>query len=168
MTDGITLIPLARIEGSHLGHLVDEFRGLISSTHPADDAGIARLVPDAYPEDPDASAAFAESTQGDLLDRREHDAAIVRAALEDFMTVPDDEDDALTPLDVVIPDADMGAWLRTLSAIRLVIASRLGIETDDDHDPEDPRYGVYDWLGFRLDGLVRAADGDEFAFDDPA
>lgn len=165
MTDGITLIPLARIEGNHLAHLVDEFRGLIAASDPTRDAGIARLVPDAYPDDADASAAFAESTRSDLLNRRDDDAAVVRAALEQFMTSSagdedEDEDDALAPLDVVIPDADMPCWLRTLSAIRLVIASRLGIEDDDDHDHEDPRYAVYDWLGYRLDGLVHAADAN--------
>ena len=53
---------------------------------------------------------------------------------------------------------DLQAWLRTLAALRLVLASRLGITTEDDHDGDDPRFGIYDWLGFRLDGLVRAAD----------
>lgn len=162
MSKDITLLPLARVEGTHLGHLVDEFRGLIASAHPAEDRGIARLVPDAYPEDAEASAAFAEITQAELLDRREDDAAVVRAALEHFMT-PIDDDDALAPVDVVIPAAEMGSWLRTLSAIRLVIASRLGIETEDDHDPEDPRFAVYDWLGFRLDGLVQAAEDSDAA-----
>ena len=50
------------------------------------------------------------------------------------------------------------AWLRTLAAIRLVLASRLGIEVAEDHDPDDPRFGIYDWLGYRLDGLVAAVD----------
>ena len=53
---------------------------------------------------------------------------------------------------------DLRAWLRTLAALRLVLASRLGIKTEDDHDDASPRFGIYDWLGFRLDGLVRAAD----------
>lgn len=161
MTDRITLLPLARIEGTHLAHLVDEFRGLIASSHPAEDAAVSRLVPDAYPEDPDASAAFAESTQAELLDRRERDAAVVRTALEAFTAPLENEDDATAPLDVVIPDADLDAWLRTLSAMRLVMASRLGIDADDDHDPEDPRYAVYDWLGYRLDGLITATQDDE-------
>ncbi len=53
---------------------------------------------------------------------------------------------------------DLQAWLRTLAAIRLVLATRLGIKTEDDHDEDDPRFGIYDWLGYRLDGLVRAAE----------
>ena len=53
--------------------------------------------------------------------------------------------------------------MRTLTAIRLVIASRLGIEDEDDRDEDDPRFGVYDWLGYRLEGLhagVRAVIRD--------
>ncbi len=60
------------------------------------------------------------------------------------------------PLD---PDG-VRSWLRTLAAVRLVLASRLGIIDDDDHSDDDPRFGIYDWLGFRLDGLVRAATED--------
>lgn len=161
MTEGITLLPLARIEGSHLAHLVDEFRGLLASSLPDTDPAIARLVPDAYPGDPEASAAFSEGTRADLLSRRERDAAIVRKALDPFLAALDGEEDALLPLDVVIPDAELDAWLRTLSAMRLVMASRLGISEEDDHDPEDPRYGVYDWLGYRLDGLVTSSTADD-------
>ncbi len=38
------------------------------------------------------------------------------------------------------------------------IAERLGIESDDDHDPDDARFGVYDWLGYRLELVIEAAD----------
>ena len=44
-----------------------------------------------------------------------------------------------------------------LAAIRLVLATRLGIRSEEDHDVDDPRFGIYDWLGYRLDGLVQAA-----------
>ena len=44
-----------------------------------------------------------------------------------------------------------------LAAIRLVLATRLGIRSEEDHDEDDPRFGIYDWLGYRLDGLVQAA-----------
>ena len=158
MSDRITLLPLARIEGTHLARLVDEFRELLTTSRPEEDPAVARLVPDAYPDDLEASLAFSEGTQGDLLDRRTRDAAVVRSALEPFLTPIENEDDALTPIDVVIPDADFDAWLRTLSAMRLVMASRLGIAAEDAHDPEDPRFGVYDWLGYRLDGLLTAIE----------
>ena len=56
--------------------------------------------------------------------------------------------------------ADVSALLRTLSAIRLVLATRLGIQADDDHDASEPRFGIYDWRGYRLDSLISAIDAD--------
>ena len=156
MTGPVTLLPLARVEGAQLAQLIDEFLVLVSDTVPGTDPGLSRLTPDAYPGDPDASAAFAQATRTDLLGRRHADAGVVRAALEHFTAEPDDAEDAFTPVDLVIPANEMDAWLRTLSAMRLVIASRLGITDEDDHEDDDPRYAVYDWLGYRLDGLVRS------------
>jgi hypothetical protein len=42
-----------------------------------------------------------------------------------------------------------------------VLATRLDIQSEADHDVEDPRFGVYEWLGYRLDGLVQAASNDD-------
>ena len=42
--------------------------------------------------------------------------------------------------------------------MRLVLATRLGIDSETDHDPEVPAFAVYDWLGYRLELLVQAAD----------
>jgi hypothetical protein len=47
--------------------------------------------------------------------------------------------------------------LRTIAAVRLILASRLGIASDDDRPVDDPRYGVYEWLAYRLDQLIEAA-----------
>lgn len=153
-------ISLAMIEGQNLLHLVDEFIELILGGRDQPDAGIDRLAPNAYPQDDTAAAEFRESTRRDLLDRRVADALDVRSALEPF-----DRDDvdpsaptALEMHDVVIPAAETDAWLRTFSAMRLVVASRLGIDRDDAHDPQDSRFYVYDWLGFRLDQIVNLAD----------
>jgi hypothetical protein len=41
--------------------------------------------------------------------------------------------------------------------VRLVMATRLGITTEEEQD-DDPRFGVYNWLGFRLEGLLQAID----------
>lgn len=166
MNDRIVLVPLARLEGLHLAELVDQFIDLLdASADPeesrVEDPGVDRLTPSAYPEDAEAAAEFAANTRADLLDRRIADARSVRAALEPFLPEdggPIDEDDALAPRDVVIPRRELDAWLRTLTALRLVIASRLGITGEDDHDPEDARFGVYDWLGYRLEGLIEIAD----------
>jgi len=162
MTGRAVIVPLAVLEGSHLAHLVDEFRDLLSSDAGGDDhdPALARLTPDVYPNDADASKAFADATHDDLLDRRSGDAAIVRSALAGFDAAPAglSEDDALAPRDVVIPESEIDPWLRTLTALRLVIAGRLGISEEDNLGEDDPRRGVYDWLGFRLETLIQSAD----------
>ena len=160
MTERTVHLSIARLEGVHLSRLVDDFVELVSSGRDTNDPAIGRLTPNAYPEDADASRAFADITRDDILDRRVADAATVRSALDGFDVDMESltEEEALAPRDVIIPDVDIDAWLRALTALRLVIASRLEITDDDQYDPDDPRYGVYNWLGYRLEGLIQAAD----------
>lgn len=66
--------------------------------------------------------------------------------------------DAHSAFVVELDDLSVSAWLRTLTSVRLVMATRLGIVDDDDERPDDPRFGVYDWLGFRLEGLLQALE----------
>jgi hypothetical protein len=155
MSERIVLLTLTRIEATHLADLVRQFADLVDSTPTAPDPAIERLTPDVYPEDPEASREFRAVTRADLLRRRAHDARLV---LDDLARVERADDD-LAPVDVALEGEHVESWLRTLAAVRLVIANRLGIaDGDEDHDPEDPRYGVYDWLGYRLEGLVQAAE----------
>ncbi|HWV50136.1 MAG TPA: DUF2017 family protein [Microbacterium sp.] len=162
MTTRSVPLALATIEGLHLAHLLDEFQEMLTAdaTEQTEDPAVARLAPDAYPEDAEASRAFADATHDDLLDRRLAEAAIVRAALADFDETHDlfDEQEALASRTVTIPDAEVDAWLRTLTALRLVLATRLGIVDEDTLDEDAPRRGVYDWLGYRLEGLIQSAD----------
>ena len=165
MTDAVIRFPLAIVEGVHLAGLVEEFTDVLTTFGDEPDPGLTRLTPDPYPEDAEASAEFAAATHDDLLDRRTADAAVVRNGLTPFLTTAAEElaeDEALARRDVVIPASDVDSWLRTLTALRLVIATRLDITADDDeHDIEDPRFGIYDWLGFRLDGLIALADAQD-------
>ncbi|GAA1990598.1 DUF2017 family protein [Microbacterium pumilum] len=159
--DRIVALDLTRIEAAHLVGLVTQFAELIeeSAVSTADPA-IGRLVPDAYADDPEAAREFRDLTEDDLLARRRSDAGLVLATLQDAAVIPDDPDDPrlIEQTDIRLDPADVQAWLRTLAAIRLVLADRLGIEGPDDHDEDDPRFGIYDWLGYRLHGLVTAAD----------
>lgn len=152
-------LALAPLEGVHLAGLVEEFTQLIAAADDAHDPGIGRLTPTPYPEDADAADEFASATRDDLLDRRTADAAVVRRDLAPLLERAADEsvDDDLEPVDVLIPATAIDSWLRTLTALRLVIATRLDV-TDDEHDPDDPRFAIFDWLGFRLDGLISLAD----------
>ena len=151
------VLTVATIEGMHLARLVDDFVALLQETE-EDDPGVARLTPDAYPDDDDASAAFAAATRADLLDRRLHDARTMRSALDAFDPDADVTDEvARAPRDVIVRREDVDAWLRTLTAIRLVIATRLGI-TEEQPDVGGDGQAVYDWVGYRLELLIEAVD----------
>lgn len=160
MTEQTVHVGMARVEGAQLARLVDDFRELVGSDRDASDPAIGRLAPNPYPDDEHASSAFRDATREDLLDRRALDADVVRAALAEFRGDLDSmsQGEAFAEHDVAIRQTDVDAWLRTLTALRLVIAERLGIENDDDQDPDDARFGVYDWLGYRLELIIEAAD----------
>jgi len=65
--------------------------------------------------------------------------------------------------DLRIDPAEGDAWLRTLTAVRLAVATRLGITDAESAEElaelpeEDPRsymVSVYDWLGFAQETLI--------------
>ncbi|MCT9820277.1 DUF2017 domain-containing protein [Microbacterium sp. W1N] len=161
MTERTVVVDLALIEAAHLSDLTAQFVELLEGS-PAVDPAIARLVPDAYPSDAEAGTEFRRLTEGDLLGRRRSDADAMLATLrgERERLAPGDvaDDEATDRVTLTLSLAQAMSWLRTLSAVRLVLATRLGIVDEDDHDLDDPRFGVYDWLGYRLDGLVQALD----------
>lgn len=165
MTEHTLLFPLAVVEGIHLSELIDQLTSILTDIDTSSDPAIERLAPEAYPDDAEASAEFSHATRADLFDRRHADAISVRHTLKPLLiTAPEDlvGDEGLEERDVLIPTQDLDAWLRTLTTLRLVIATRLNITAaDDEHDLEDPRFHVYDWLGYRLDGLVALADAQD-------
>lgn len=151
----------ALVEAAHIRSLVTQFRDLVAGdAH--DDPAVLRLVPDAYSDDAAAATEFRRLTERELLDRRTEEADTVLAALE-AAAVPAEpgtisESDATLPVTIAIVRTDLDNWLRTFAALRLVLASRLGITSADDHDEEDPRFAIYDWLGYRLEFLIASAD----------
>jgi hypothetical protein len=156
------VLEITRLEAAHLSGLVGQFADLLRESEPdAGDPAIARLAPAAYADD-DAAREFRALTQADLLERRSADAAVMLASLREASDIPDDPDDPalLEQVEIRLDPGAAQAWLRTLAAVRLVLATRLGIVEADDHDAGDPRFGIYDWLGYRLDGLVTALDDD--------
>lgn len=142
-------------EVPQLGDVLDQFETLIAP-HAEPGAGpdpaVARLMPDAY-ADADSATEFRRLTANDLITRRLDDIATVRDSLGSVEADPTDADRVGIDL-----DADqVHAWMRTLNAVRLVVAVRLGIIDDDTHTPGDPAFTLFDWLGYRLDTVVNAA-----------
>lgn len=122
-----------------------------------DDPALARLFPDAYPDDPDATAEFRRYTQADLTAERRRRANV---ALESLERIKGGGRLSLIPVEAA-------AWLGALNDLRLVLGTRLEITTDDqepgqDFGPSDPRTAyipVYYYLGYLQETLVEALSG---------
>ncbi|MEO6941986.1 MAG: DUF2017 domain-containing protein [Terrimesophilobacter sp.] len=113
------------------------------------DPAIVRLLPDAYPGDATASAEFRRFTSSGLIDRKVANADTMMATLSP----------AIESGEVHLDAQQSAAWLRCLTDIRLTLASRLGIESDDQETTDDPVLrDLYDWLGFLQNSLVEALD----------
>ncbi|WP_270352713.1 DUF2017 family protein [Microbacterium testaceum] len=158
MSERIVVLEISGLEALHLAGIVGQFRDLLADSRADTDPAVERLLPDAYPDDASASREFRRLTGGDLLGRRAEDAATVLRTLGGDGGDLDPQSDPDATIAVALGETEALAWMRTLAAVRLVLAERLGIRTEDDHQPEDPRFGVYDWIGYRLDGLMTALD----------
>lgn len=143
--------PFARWEG--------EFGPVVELDH--DDPVIRRLFPDAYADDPVASAEHHRYTEDQLRRGRIADGRTVVADLDATRegTIP-----------LVVADSHVEAWVRALNGVRLSLAVRLGVETDADlsdlarlpaRDPRSQLVSLYDWLAWVLESLLDAgADAD--------
>lgn len=155
----VIVLDMSPLEAENLDSLVAQFIEVLDAParDVSEDPAVLRLVPDAY-ADPEAAREFRDLTQRELLSRRHDDAETVRATLADA-TRRAARPQGTAGLEVRLDAAAQRAWLRTLAAVRLVLATRLGVTDDDDREDDDPRFGVYDWLGYRLHTLVEAIDG---------
>jgi hypothetical protein len=111
-----------------------------------DDVALARLLPNAYSDD-ELASEFRQLTERGLATRKVANALVLIQTAGPETAL--DESQAL-------------AWMRSITDIRLVIAARLGIETDDSEpeytDESEAMLAVYDWLAGVQDSLVRAVD----------
>ncbi len=121
-----------------------------------EDPVLQRLFPNAYPHDPDAASDFRRFTEHDLRVKKVADAQLVLQRLAQTQQ-------GAHELRIPVEEADQ--WLRTLTSVRLAVATRLGItdaEAADelaelpDDDPRAYMLSIYDWLGFAQETLVSA------------
>jgi len=122
-----------------------------SETIPEDPA-LARLLPDAYESEADASE-FRRVTEQGLLNRKLQDALAVTAALGVG-------GDASETVIVDIAPADLPNWARTLTSLRLAMAARIGLDDSEDHArllADERMRGtllVFDWLAAILESVL--------------
>lgn len=151
-----TTLRLVAGEVQGLGELLGQLIDLFTDADDADPA-IERLSPPAYRDNPEASAEFRRLTHTDLLSQRSIDAQVALASLPQ-LDQDDDRLDEAPDCVVTLNDGEVLSWMRTLAALRLVMATRLGIDQNDHHDHDDPKFALYDWLAYRLETLVEASE----------
>jgi Domain of unknown function (DUF2017) len=133
----------------------DDLAAMIGLTENAElpsDPVLARLLPDAYRDDPEASGEFRRYTEQGL---RSGKAAAARTVLA---TLPPKGGR------VRLSRPEAQAWMRALNDVRLALGTRLEVTDDFDDQvahmsPDDPRaayVGVYQWLAFLQETLVLA------------
>lgn len=119
-----------------------------------DDPVLARLLPDAYRDDPDAASEFRRYTENDLRLRKRDNARTVRA----------DITEAGAEGTISLDERHAQAWLGALNDLRLALGTNLDVTEDMEEYaegllPDDPRaamLAVYHWLGMLQESLVRA------------
>lgn len=131
------------------------------SEHLPDDPALARLLPDAY-EDAAHASDFRRVTEQGLINRKIEDALVISTSLS--AGSPESASlDAAHGTEVVINQETLPPWIRSLTALRLSIAARLGIDSDADHEAREAAEEhantmlIYDWLAAILDLLLRFA-----------
>lgn len=153
--DGSVHAVFSREEADVIVVLAAESAELIQSSTPdgtAEDPAVRRLLPDAYPDDPAASAEFRRFTADALAERKVLNAQIVIESLAHG---------SAGRVEVRLDEAGAAAWLRTITDVRLVLATRLGIVQDGDEgdlrtSESAYRRAVYDWLAYVQETLVLA------------
>jgi len=144
-------------EPSESDDLFDDLEKMFNETAAAPpeapaDPVLARLLPDAYQDDPEAAGEFRKYTESSLREAKKYFA---QTMLE-----------TLPPKGGRVKlNADQARdWLRALNDVRLMFGVRLEVTEDFEEqlaslDPKDPRvaaFEVYGWLGAVQESLVRA------------
>ena len=129
-----------------IGRLAD---GVVAALGDDPDGAVTRrLLPDAYPDDAEASAEFADAVRDRLAQAKTEGAQRLN---DDLQAAPN----GLLHLD------DQGAvvWLKALGDLRLALAERIGLD-EVTRDVRTPQGLIYAWLTRLQGSLVEALDPD--------
>ncbi len=132
------------------------------TTEPEDPV-LARLFPTAYPHDDEAAGEFRRFTEGTLRDNKAVAAVGIIEALEEA-GLPEALGEESLVLDIELDPDGALSWMKSFTDIRLALATRLGLQDDDedywlalpDEDPQAHVFDIYQWLGYLQETLVDA------------
>jgi hypothetical protein len=147
---------------------LEELVGISADAVVPDDPALARLLPQASRDDDEAASEFRRYTERGLRRRKRGALATASETLE-------------RPGPLLLADPEALAWMTALNDVRLVLAERIGVRTEedaarlldpDDLEPDDPRgwlVSVYDFLTWLQETLVAAVAGADLSEpEDPA
>ncbi|HCB04630.1 MAG TPA: DUF2017 domain-containing protein [Nocardioides sp.] len=160
------LVELLRNEAAVPRDDVDPLEAMMDFSGPTtepDDPVLARLFPTAYQHDEEAAAEFRRFTEGGLRDGKANAAITIIDGLEEAGLPPELTEDGLM-IDVELDEPTAETWMRSLTDLRLALATRLEVEEGDedywhslpDDDPRAQAHDIYEWVGYLQETLVRA------------
>ena len=150
------VLPVMDLLGERNGpaDILDDLEKLLEEGTPPtpEDPVLARLLPDAYQDDPEAAGEFRKYTESSLREAKKYFAQTLL--------------DTLPPKGgrVRLTGDQARDWLRALNDVRLMFGVRLEVTEDFEEqlaalNPEDPKvaaFEVYGWLGAVQESLVQA------------
>ena len=139
-------------ESAAIPGVMDPFADTNPKERP-DDPALARLLPDAYPEDIEATGEFRRYSESDVL-------AFKRGNLRTMLSSLGDGAEPIR-----LDATQVQSWMYAINDLRLTIGTRLELEEGYGEEmaalpPEDPRlplFYLYEWLSALQDGLIRVA-----------
>lgn len=141
-----------RFTGSERRMLTNLAHGVVTALDSAEDVAsyadpvVIRLLPVAYPDDPDAAAEYAGATRSRLAEAKVDAARRLVADLEE------------APGGVVHLDEQSAVrWLTALGDLRLALAERVGID-EVQRSVHTPQGMLYAWLTWLQGSLVEAVE----------
>ena len=160
------LVELLRNEAAMPHDHADPLEAMLRFDGPTaepEDPVLARLFPTAYSDDEEAAAEFRRFTEGTLRDGKAARAAAVIDELEEA-GLPAELGEDKVVIDVELDRSSAEVWLKTLTDLRLALATRLEVQQDDealwaalpDNDPRLQAHDIYEWIGALQETLVDA------------
>lgn len=149
---GISTANFSTEEARILSDLVGQLADLVENRGaPGSDPALDRLLPAGYRDSEENAEEFRRFTETDLAEAKVRNARIVL----DDLSSPAKHRKLVVDLD----RNGIGAWLRTLTDLRLTLGSRLAVERDGSMPPDADAMtvAIYEWLGYLQESLVDTA-----------
>lgn len=147
-------VSLPDVERELLQSMVPQLRDLLTTGSSTGDPSLHRLFPTAYPNDPERDAGYQALVRDELLEKRFASLDV----LEETLTASETRRE--------LTGEELGAWMRALNDLRLVLGTRLDVSEDDDaatldpDDPDAPAWSIYHYLAMLVTFIVDALAGD--------